>query len=81
MQLNPMDYNNRTKMVKWFGHIHRLPEDSPAKQAYKEVAEKPTKKIKGGQKLTWHHIITRDLNTIDIDLQKAVKLIKNQRLI
>ena len=27
---------------------------------YKEVKEKPTKKIKGGQKLTWHHTIERD---------------------
>ena len=54
--------------------MHRLSEDSPAKQAYKEVTEKPSKKTKGGQKLTGHHIITRDLNTIDIDLQKAIKL-------
>ena len=37
--------------------MHRLPEDSPAKQAYKEVTENPTKKTEGGQKLTWHHII------------------------
>ena len=50
--------------------MHRLPEGSKAKQAYKEVTEKPTKKIKGGQKLTWHHVISRDLNTIDIDYKK-----------
>ena len=49
--------------------MHRLLDDSPA-QAYKEVNEKPSKKMKGGKKLTWHHIITRDLNTIDIDLKK-----------
>ena len=41
-----MDYNNTTKKVEWFGHMHRLPEDSPAKQAYKEVTEKPAKKRK-----------------------------------
>ena len=60
--------------------MHRLPEDSPAKIAYNEVTEKPTKKTKGGQKLTWHQIITRDLNTIDIDLQKAIKLSKDTDL-
>ena len=60
--------------------MHRLPEDSPAKIAYKEVTEKPTKKTKGGQKLTWPQIITRDLKTIDIDLQKAIKLSKDRDL-
>ena len=44
----------------------------------KEVTEKPTKKTKGGQKLTWHQIITRDLKTIDIDLQKAIKFSKDR---
>ena len=50
--------------------MHGLLEDSPAKEAYMEVTEKSSKKTKGGQKLTWHHIITRDLNTIDIDFKK-----------
>ena len=44
------------------------------------MTEKPTKKTKGGQKLTWHQIITRDLKTIDIDLQKAIKLSKDRDL-
>ena len=52
MQLNPMDYNNTTKKVEMFGHMHRLPEDTPARIVDKEVTEKPTKKTKGGQKLT-----------------------------
>ena len=44
------------------------------------MTEKPTKKTKGGQKLTWHQVITRDLNTIDIDLQKDIKLSKDTDL-
>ena len=44
------------------------------------MTEKSTKKTKGGQKLTWHQIITRDLKTIDIDLQKAIKLSKDSDL-
>ena len=60
--------------------MHRLLEDSSAKQAYTKVTEKPTKKMKGGQKLTWYQTITRDLNTINIDLNKAIKLSKDRDL-
>ena len=42
--------------------------------------DKPNKKTKGGQKLTWHQFITRELNTIGIDLQKAIKLSKDRDL-
>ena len=38
MQLNPIDYDNTANKVEMFSQ----PEDSPAKQAYKEVTEKPT---------------------------------------
>ena len=74
----PWTITIQQRRLKWFGHLHRLPEDSPAKTAYKEVTEKPVKKTKGGQKLTWHQTIIRDLKTIDIDLQKAIKLSKDR---
>jgi len=76
----PLTITIQQRRLKWFGYMHRLPEDSPAKIAYRDVTEKPTKKTKGGQKLTWHQIITRDLKTIDIDLQKAIKLSKDRDL-
>ena len=38
-----------------------------------EVIDKPTKKKKGGQKLTWHHTITRDLKTIELGTRKQSK--------
>ena len=41
--------------------LHRLLEDTPAKQAYKEATENLSKKTKDDQKLTWHHTITKDL--------------------
>ena len=53
-------------------------QDSPAQHAYKEVTEKPTKKTKDGQKLTWHHTINRDLNTIDFDTQKAIEILNTK---
>ena len=54
MQLNPTHYNNKAEKVKWLRYLHRQSEDTPTKQACNEVTEKPTKKTKGGQKLTWH---------------------------
>ena len=59
--------------------MHRLPEDSPAKTAYKEVTEKPVRKTKGGQRLTWHQTIIRDLKTIDTDFKKSYQIVKGQR--
>ena len=48
------------------------------------MTEKPTKKTKGGQKLPWHQVITRDLNTytctINIDLKKAIILSQDRDL-
>ena len=41
------------------------------------MTEKPTKKTKDAQKLTWHYVITRALKTIEIDTKKAIKLSKN----
>ena len=36
--------------------------------------ENPTKEKEGSHKFTWQRTINRDINTIDIDLQKAVKI-------
>ena len=75
-----MDYfiTIQLRRLKWFRHLHPLPEDSPARQAYKEATQKPTKKTKGGQKLTWHHTISNDLKRIEIDTEKAIQLAKNR---
>ena len=78
---NPIPWTIITSKEGWFGHLHRQPEDTPTKQAYKEVTEKPTKKSKGGQKLTWHQVITRDLNTINIDMKKIITLSQDRDLI
>ena len=51
----------KLRRLKWFGHLCRLPENTPAKKALKESI-KPYKKIKGGQRLTWIKIIKRDFN-------------------
>ena len=42
----------KKRRLQWFGHLIRLPEDAPAKQAL-YAAQKQTKKPRGGQKTTW----------------------------
>ena len=74
----PWTITIQQRRLKWFGHLQRLPENTPARIAYKEVTEKPTKKIKGGQKLTWHHTIERDFKKIDHTVEQAIQISKNR---
>ena len=46
--------------MKWYGHLLRLNEKTPARLAL-EQAERKVKKTKGGQKLTWVKLIGKDL--------------------
>ena len=66
------------RRLKWFGHLQRLPEDSPARLAYKEVTTKPVKKHKGGQPLTWLKLIERDLNSIQLNIEKASEIAQDR---
>ena len=50
-----------TRRLRWFGHMSRLPEDTPVRIAYAE-AIRPVKKLRGGQRLTWPKKIEKDLN-------------------
>ena len=42
--------------ISWFGHINRLPENCPAKQALYE-ALRPAKRPKGRPQPTWLEIV------------------------
>ena len=37
------------RRMKWLGHLSRLPEETPARQAF-EIFQEPTKKPRGAQK-------------------------------
>ena len=51
----------KTRRLRWFGHMSRLPEEAPVRIAYEE-ATRPVKKLRGGQRLTWPKLIEKDLN-------------------
>ena len=77
-QTIPWSVTIQEKRLKWFGHLHRLPEGAPARVAYEEATKKPAKKLKGGQPLNWHRIIERDLNSIDTTTHKAIQLARDR---
>ena len=60
------------RRLKWFGHLQRLPNETPARKAYDEATKRPVKKIRGGQPLTWHRVIERDLNSINSNTKDAI---------
>ena len=62
------------RRMKWFGHLQRLPEEAPARQAYEEATKRPVKKLRGGQPKTWHKVIERDLHSINLTTKDAIKL-------
>ena len=75
MQLIPWTITIKQMRLKWF----RAPASTDRRLTYNEVTEKPSKKTKGDQRLTWHHSITRDLKTIKMDNKKAIELFKKKQ--
>ena len=63
--------------MKWYGHLLRLNEKTPARLALKE-AERKVKKPKGGQKLTWMKLIGKDLEEYKIPRCEAESLAQNR---
>ena len=55
----------KKRRLKWFGHLLRLPNETPAKQALTEALT-PVKKPRGKPKLTWLGLIVKDMATINI---------------
>ena len=69
----------KTTQVVSYGHLLRLPVETPARQALFE-AEIPVKKAKGGQKLTWLKLIEKDLKNITITVTNERGVSTNQKL-
>ena len=75
----PWSVTIKQKRLNWFGHLNRLPDQAPAKKAFKEALFRPPKKLRGGQPLNWLHTIKRDFKEINISLEEAIKLTKNRQ--
>ena len=69
----PWSQTIKRRRLTWYGHLLRLPEDTPARKSLKE-AKNPCKKPRGGQKLTWIKQIGEDLEKVDFKT-----LVKNNK--
>ena len=62
---SPWSKTVKKRRLKWYGHLIRLPEETPAKQALRE-AQKASRKPRGGQKLTWLKLVKKDLENVKV---------------
>ena len=74
----PWSEKVKRRRLSFFGHIARLPENAPAKQAVSEFRNTKTKKLRGGQKLTWFKLVENDLKTLNINIEQALEQSQNR---
>ena len=74
--VEPWSQDIKKRRLRWTGHMMRLDETTPVRQALNEATRKAGKKKRGNHK-TWIKVINEDLSNIDpemsIDSQKLVK--------
>ena len=65
--MKPWSQLIQQRRMRWLGHLLRLDERTPARQALDEFIRK-TKRPRGKPKLTWLKTVEKDLNTtFDLD--------------
>ena len=67
------------KRLSWFGHLARLPDETPAKRAM-NFALKPYLRPIGAPKTTWISIIKKQLKGLNFNLQEANELAQDRKL-
>ena len=60
MKIDEWSKKIKERRLNWYGHVLRLPDNTPASIAIREV-RKYVEKPRGGQKLTWIKMIKKDL--------------------
>ena len=68
----------KRRRYNWYGHLFRLPEQTPVRQALAE-AEKEVRKPRGGQTMTWLKQMKKDLVNMEITEYGATKYIAQER--
>ena len=69
MEIDEWSKTIKERRLSWYGHVLRLPDNTPAKSALREV-RKYVKKPRGGQKLTWIKMIEKDLERARVMVAK-----------
>ena len=63
----PWSETTKSRRLSWFGHLLRLPEETPARQALKEFPTKVKRPV-GKPKTTWLSVVKTDLENADIHI-------------
>jgi hypothetical protein len=66
-QTTPWSEPTKSRRLAWFGHLLRLPEETPARQALKEFTRNVKRPV-GKPKTTWLSVIKTDLESADINI-------------
>ena len=70
MAIPPLESTLRMMRLRWFGHLFRMPANSPPVQALKAAAGAAVRNRGGG--LTWWRAVRGDLETVMVPLEVAV---------
>ena len=76
-KLKPRSHVMKERRLRWYGHLLRLHEETPARKALKEC-ERKVKKPKGGQKLTWIQLVKKDLKELNLTEEQAKVSARNR---
>ena len=71
-KLKPWSKRIELKRMKWFGHLIRLDEYTPARKALR-IALTKSKKTPGKQKLTWVELMKKQLEAKHLSWEEACK--------
>ena len=63
----------RERRLRWIGHLHRLPIDSPVRIALSESTA-PYKKVRGGQATTYIRSVNSDLKDLELPPVNSLEL-------
>ena len=77
-KLEPWSTKIEKKRMKWFGHLMRLDENTPARKALK-VALIKLKRPRGRPKLTWIELMRKQLQANNLTWEEASDLAKDRK--
>ena len=77
-QQTPWSKTITKRRVRLYGHLMRLPEETPVRQAMLEY-ERPLKMARGAPKFTWKKNIENDLSQLGIDKKAAAEIAQDRK--
>ena len=77
-QQTPWSKTITKRRVRLYGHLMRLPEDTPVRKAMVEY-DRPLKMARGAPKFTWKKNIENDLSQLGLDKKEAAEIAQDRK--